>query len=69
MATMKAKQRNALPKTSFGLPAKRKFPVNDKPHAANAKARASQGVNAGTVTPAEKAQIDAAADETLGETS
>ena len=32
MAKMKAKQRNALPKKVFGIPAKRKFPLNDEAH-------------------------------------
>lgn len=33
--------RNALPSSDFVFPAKRKFPIEDKSHAANAKSRAS----------------------------
>jgi hypothetical protein len=66
MAKIKAKQRNALPASSFGLPGKRKFPMPDKAHAGNAKARAAQGVKAGTLSAAEKAQVDAAANKKLG---
>ena len=32
MAKMKAKQRNKLPKKLFGIPSKRKFPLNDQAH-------------------------------------
>lgn len=35
-------QRNKLKKSQFGLPGKRKYPMPDKRHAANAKARAKQ---------------------------
>jgi len=63
---MKAKQRNALPSGSFGLPAKRKYPVDTPARAANAKARASQQKNAGSLSAAEQAQIDAAANKKLG---
>jgi hypothetical protein len=35
-------QRDKLKKSQFGLPAKRKYPMPDKKHAANAKARAKQ---------------------------
>ena len=63
---MKAKQRNALPAGSFGLPAKRKYPVDTPARAANAKARASQQENAGNLSAAEKAKVDAAANKKLG---
>ena len=35
-------QRDKLKKSQFGLPGKRKYPMPDKKHAANAKARAKQ---------------------------
>jgi hypothetical protein len=41
MAELSTKRRNALPKSVFGLPAQRAYPMNDRAHAANAKARAS----------------------------
>ena len=43
-------------------PKKRAYPVQDKPHARNAKARASQAVKAGRMTKAEEAKIDRKAD-------
>ena len=39
---MTVKQRTKLKKSQFGLPGKRKYPMPDKEHAANAKARAKQ---------------------------
>jgi hypothetical protein len=39
---MTGKQRKKLPKSSFALPGKRKYPIPDKSHARNALARAAQ---------------------------
>ena len=39
---MVALQRSKLRKSQFGLPGKRKYPMPDKKHAGNAKARAKQ---------------------------
>jgi hypothetical protein len=66
MAKLTAKSRNKLPKSVFALPGERKFPVNDKSHAANAKARATQMVKKGKLSPASKAKIDAKANGVLG---
>lgn len=65
MAQLTTKKRNALPASTFGLPAERKFPMPDPGHAANAKARATQQVAKGNLTPAKKAQIDAKANKVL----
>lgn len=65
MAELKAKKRNALPKSTFGLPGSRRYPMPDKAHAANAKARATQQVKAGNLSPSSKAQIDAKANRVL----
>ena len=65
---MRASRRNALPSSSFGLPGERKYPMPDRSHAANAKARASQQEAAGNLSPAQKARIDAKADRVLGST-
>ncbi len=65
MAKLKAAARNKLPKGDFALPAERKYPVNDKSHAANAKARASQMEKKGKLSPAAKAKIDAKANKVL----
>jgi hypothetical protein len=66
MSRLKASTRNALPKSEFGLPGERKYPMPDKSHAANAKARATQQVKAGKLSPAAAARIRAKADRILG---
>ena len=66
MAKLTTKTRKKLPKSDFGLPGSRKFPMPDKAHAANAKARATQGVKAGTLSKSAKAKIDAKANKILG---
>ena len=65
MAVLSTKARKALPSRDFALPGGR-FPITDKAHAANAKARATQGVNAGTLSPAEAAKVRAKANKMLG---
>ncbi len=65
MADLKAKTRNALPKSNFGLPGERKYPMPDKSHAANAKARATQQVKAGNLSESSKTKIDAKANRIL----
>jgi len=66
MALLKAKTRNALPKKTFGLPGERKYPMPDKSHAQNAKARATQQVKKGNLSASSKAKIDAKANRILG---
>lgn len=51
-----SKARNSLPAADFALPGRR-FPINDAAHAQNAKARATQGVKAGTLSPAQAAAV------------
>jgi len=65
MADLTTKKRKWLPKSSFGLPGERKYPMPDKSHAANAKARASQMVAKGKLSPSAKAKIDAKANRVL----
>jgi hypothetical protein len=65
MATLSEKKRDSLPKSTFGLPDERKYPMPDESHAANAKARAAQQVRKGTITKAEKQKIDRKADRIL----
>jgi hypothetical protein len=65
MAELTAKKRNAEPKSEFGLPGERKYPMPDKSHARNAKARASQQKEKGNLTAAEKKKIDRKADKVL----
>ena len=57
--------RKAIPSSEFALPAQRKYPVNDRTHAANAKARATQGVARGTLSPSSAAKIRAKANAML----
>lgn len=66
MSELHAKARNALSDRAFGLPGSRKYPMPDRSHAANAKARASQMVKAGKLSSASKAKIDAKANRILG---
>ena len=66
MAELTSHHRNALAARTFGLPGQRKYPINDRAHAANAKARASQMVKKGKLSPASKAKIDAKANRILG---
>lgn len=66
MSVLTAKKRNKIPKKEFGLPGERKYPMPDKAHARNAKARASEMENKGKLSPSSKAKIDAKADRVLG---
>lgn len=63
---LKSSTRTALPKSSFGMPGQRKYPMPDKGHAVNAKARATQMVKRGRLSPATAAKIRAKADRMLG---
>ena len=63
-----AAKRNAIPSSKFGLPEKRAYPLSDRSHAANAKARATQQEHAGRLSPSQKAEIDRKANRVLGET-
>lgn len=65
MTKLSSKDRKNLPKSSFGEPGERKYPMPDRAHAANAKARASQMEAAGKLSASEKAKIDAKADKIL----
>lgn len=65
MAELKARSRNAMADSVFGLPGERKYPMPDKSHAANAKARATQMVKRGKLSPSSKAKIDAKANRIL----
>jgi len=65
MAKLTASKRNKLSKKTFGLPGERKYPMPDKSHAANAKARATQMEKKGKLSASEKAKIDAKANKVL----
>ena len=65
MAKLTAKVRNKLPKSDFGLPGEKKYPMPDKSHAVAAKSRATQMVDKGKLSPSSKAKIDAKANKVL----
>ena len=65
MAELTSRKRDSLPKSTFGLPDERKYPMPDPSHARNAKARAAQQVKKGTITQKEEHQIDRKADRIL----
>jgi hypothetical protein len=66
MAKLDAAERNRLPDSAFAGP-DRSYPVNDPPHAKNAKARATQQEEKGNLTAAQADRIRAHANIVLGE--
>lgn len=66
MATLNANRRNRLKASQFGEPGERKYPMPDKSHAANAKARATQMVKKGKLSEGEAEKIKAKANKMLG---
>jgi hypothetical protein len=66
VSKLTTKARKALPKSEFGQPGKRAYPMPDRSHAANAKARASQMEKAGKLSPSAKSKIDSKANKVLG---
>jgi hypothetical protein len=75
MSELSPKKREELPAKDFGLPEKARtkdakkdsgnYPMPDKAHARNAKARAAQQRKAGNLTKAEQERIDRKADRIL----
>jgi hypothetical protein len=65
MPELDANKRNKLPAKDFAEPGKRAYPLEDKAHAQNAKARASQAANAGRMSKAEATKITKKADTVL----
>ena len=53
---------DVLPKRDFALPDGKRFPIEDKAHARNAKARAYQSEKAGHLSTVDKHTVDARAD-------
>ena len=66
MSLLSSSKRNSLSSSTFGLPGQRKYPMPDRSHAQNAKARASQMEKKGKLSAAAKAKIDAKANRILG---
>ncbi len=66
MAKLTTKARKRLPTSKFGEPGKRAYPMPDRSHAANAKARASEMERKGKISRSTEAKIDAKANRVLG---
>jgi hypothetical protein len=66
MSKLDTAERKAIPTSEFGLPGSRKYPMPDKSHAANAKARATQMVKRGKLSSSAAAQIRRKANAVLG---
>jgi hypothetical protein len=76
MADLSAAARKKIPASKFGIPGKAgtaaakaksgNYPMPDRSHAANAKARASQAVKAGRMSSGTQAKINAKANKVLG---
>lgn len=64
MAKLTTKERNSLPKAEFAGP-DRSYPIPDRSHAANAKARAQQQYDKGHISLEMLHRIDAKANEKL----
>lgn len=66
MSKLTSKQRASIPTSKFALPAERKYPVEDRSHAANAKARAAQQVKVGHLSQSQYQQVVSKANAVLG---
>ncbi|MHC2109388.1 hypothetical protein [Methylobacterium sp. CM6246] len=66
MSKLTNDDRKSLSKKDFALPDQKRFPVEDKAHARNAKARAAQSEKAGNLSKSDHAKVDAKADKVLG---
>jgi hypothetical protein len=65
MAKLTTKRRNSLPSSKFGLPGERKYPIDSRGRAINAKARATQMADKGKLSAPQKARIDSKANRYL----
>lgn len=66
MSKLTGEDRKDIPEGKYALPEERKYPVEDKAHARNAKARAAQQEKAGNLSAADRKRVDAKADKVLG---
>jgi hypothetical protein len=64
MSKLTTEQRKKLPSSDFALSGRR-YPIEDKAHARDAKARASTEEHKGHLSAAEKAKVDKTADAVL----
>ncbi len=68
MAKLTTAKRKKLKTSTFGMPGERKYPMPDRSHAVNAKARAQQQFNKGNLSKSSLSTIDAKANKVLGKT-
>ncbi|MGH9505246.1 MAG: hypothetical protein ACRD20_20525 [Terriglobales bacterium] len=66
MTKLNAAARRRIPAAEFGMPKQRKYPMPDRSHAANAKARATQQQKKGRISASQAAKIRAKANSILG---
>jgi len=64
MAKLTTRERKDLPSSDFALSGRR-YPIEDKAHARDAKARASQQYDKGRLSADQKAKVDRKADAVL----
>jgi hypothetical protein len=67
MAKLSSKERDKLPKSEFGEPSERKYPMPDASHAANAKSRAKEMLDRGRISQTEYDHICTMADAKLAD--
>lgn len=67
MAKLDAAERKEIPKSEFGLPGQRKYPMQDPEHQVLAKSYATKMVKRGKLSPASAAKIRNKANRLLGE--
>lgn len=65
MAKLRAARRRKLKPSQFGLPGSRRYPVDTKARARNAKARAAQQVKAGKLSKSSQRKVNAKANRKL----
>lgn len=65
MTKLTTTKRKKIPTNEYGLPAEKKYPMPDRKHAANAKARASEMKKKGKLSAAAQTKIDAKANKIL----
>lgn len=66
MAKLNAAARNKLPRSQFGMPGSKKYPMPDKEHAVLAKGRATQMQHEGKLSASSASSIKAKANKILG---
>ena len=62
---MRAARRRAIPKSKFGLPGSRRYPLHDRAHAVAAKGRATQQYRKGKLSKSSRDRIHAKANRVL----